>query len=107
MNFENLPDNIDELKKIILKSAEEIQLLKDTILLLQRKKYAPSSEKNPNQRFGQILFNLAINQFKNSCNNENELRDIYNDSDEQILERINTRMKLFELQAKENINKNS
>ena len=65
------------------------------------------SEKNPNQRFGQILFNLAINQFKNSCNNENELRDIYNDSDEQILERINTRMKLFELQAKENINKNS
>lgn len=65
------------------------------------------SEKNPNQRFGQILFNLAINQFKNSCNNENELRDIYNDSDEQILERINARMKLFELQAKENINKNS
>ena len=65
------------------------------------------SEKNPNQRFGQILFNLAINQFKNSFNNENELRDIYNDSDEQILERINTRMKLFELQAKENINKNS
>ena len=65
------------------------------------------SEKNPNQRFGQILFNLAIYQFKNSCNNENELRDIYNDSDEQILERINTRMKLFELQAKENINKNS
>ena len=65
------------------------------------------SEKNPNQRFGEILFNLAINQFKNSCNNENELRDIYNDSDEQILERINTRMKLFELQAKENINKNS
>ena len=65
------------------------------------------SEKNPNQRFGQILFNLAINQFKNSFNNENELRYIYNDSDEQILERINTRMKLFELQAKENINKNS
>ena len=33
--------------------------------------------KNPNQRFGQLLFNLDINNFKND---KNEITDIYNDS---------------------------
>ena len=65
------------------------------------------SENNSNQRFGQILFNLAINQFDNSCNEENKLRDIYNDSDEEILERVKKQLQLFELQKKTNINKNS
>ena len=65
------------------------------------------SENNSNQRFSQILFNLAINQFDNSCNEENKLRDIYNDSDEEILERVKKQLQLFELQKKTNINKNS
>lgn len=48
-------------------------------------------EKNPEQRFGQALHNLNINQFANqedpSCANHN-LRDIYNDSDSKIINRI-------------------
>ncbi len=49
---------------------------------------------NPNQRFGQILFNLDINQFKT---NKNELKDIYNDLDEEILERIKQRLEKLNL----------
>ena len=56
----NLPDNINELKKLFVKTIQEnqqiiqnkdheIQSLKDIILLLQRRKYAPTSEKNPHQ----------------------------------------------------------
>ena len=45
---------------------------------------------NPNQRFGQILFNLNINEFKEDSE---EIRDIYNDSDKKILERIQSRIK--------------
>ena len=44
---------------------------------------------NPNQRFGQILFNLNINEFKKDSE---EIRDIYNDSDKKILERIQARI---------------
>lgn len=45
--------------------------------------------KNPNQRFGQLLFNLDINNFKND---KNEITDIYNDSDEEILNRMKERL---------------
>ncbi len=45
---------------------------------------------NPSQRLGQIIFNLDINQFDK--NKEFILRDIYNDSDEEILKRIKERL---------------
>ena len=48
-------------------------------------------ENNPEQRFGQALFNLKINQFEESTNNDvlaPQLRDIYNDSDSEIILRI-------------------
>ena len=44
---------------------------------------------NPNQRFGQILFNLNINEFKKDSE---EIRDIHNDSDKKILERVQSRI---------------
>ena len=44
---------------------------------------------NPHQRFGQILFNLNINEFKKDSE---EIRDVYNDTDKNILERIQTRI---------------
>ncbi len=47
-------------------------------------------KENPNQRFGQILFNLNINEFKKDSE---EIRDIHNDSDKKILERIQSRIK--------------
>lgn len=46
--------------------------------------------KNPDQRFGQILFNLNIT---NSEKDSIELRDIYYDSNEEILKRIKKRVK--------------
>ena len=49
---------------------------------------------NPNQPFGQILFNMDINQFKT---NKNELKDIYNDLDEEILIRITKRLEKINL----------
>ena len=51
------------------------------------------------QRFGQALFNLGINEFVNKMepmNPNNRLRDIYNDSDEVILERIKTQINRFD-----------
>jgi hypothetical protein len=48
-------------------------------------------EKNPEQRFSQALFNLSINQFSNQENPEEIkflLRDIYSDSDEDVIKRI-------------------
>lgn len=49
---------------------------------------------NPNQPFGQILFNLDINQFKT---NKNELKDIYSDLDGEILKRIIKRLEKLNL----------
>lgn len=49
-------------------------------------KYA---NENPNHRFGQIIFNLNINQFDENI--DGKLMDIYNDSDEEILKRIKQR----------------
>lgn len=48
---------------------------------------------HPSMRFGQALFNLGINQFANQVNPILEghlMKDIYNDTDTQILERIKT-----------------
>jgi hypothetical protein len=48
----------------------------------------------PTERFGQILFNLDINQFKDRDNPESTnflYRDIYGDSSEEILKRIKER----------------
>jgi hypothetical protein len=50
-----------------------------------------SMEKNPELRFGQILFNLGINEFVDMANPEKGghlFRDIYNDTDIDILNRI-------------------
>ncbi|MEO3405169.1 hypothetical protein AAFN85_14775 [Mucilaginibacter sp. CAU 1740] len=55
-------------------------------------------EKYPTQRFGQLLFNLNINQFSDKDNPENQkfrLRDIYNDESEVILQRIKERSARF------------
>ena len=48
-------------------------------------------EANPQARFGQALFNLNINQFEDQQDPSRKgflLRDIYNDSDQKILNRI-------------------
>lgn len=49
----------------------------------------------PTERFGQLLFNLDINQFKDRDNPESAnflYRDIYGDSSEEILKRIKERI---------------
>lgn len=53
------------------------------------------SSKNPEQRFTQILFNLNINQFKEKDFTEG-FRDNYNDLDQNVLERVQERLKFFE-----------
>lgn len=50
--------------------------------------------KFPEQRFGQMLFNLDVNQFKKETE---ELRDIYNDSDDEILKRMTERLEKLKL----------
>jgi len=48
---------------------------------------------NPNLRFGQILFNLGVNKFNNQIEPEKDnylLKDIYNDTDSEILNRMLT-----------------
>lgn len=58
-------------------------------------------EKNPSQRFGQALFNLNVNQFQETTDLRNpnyNLRDIYNDADLEIMERIKNRLNLIEAQ---------
>ena len=47
-------------------------------------------KENPNQRFGQILFNLNINEFKKDSE---KIRDIDKYSDKKILERVQSRIK--------------
>ena len=63
---------MNETKKEILKMIEEFL------------------NENPNQRFGQALFNLNVIEFQNDSE---EIRDIYNDLDEEILLRLKTRIK--------------
>jgi hypothetical protein len=50
-------------------------------------------DQNPSQRFCQAIFNLGINEFKQ--NEEYQLRDIYNDSDSEILKRIDKRLEFI------------
>jgi len=59
-------------------------------------------EKHPDQRFGQALFNLGINQFKdqNLERIDYSLRDIHNDNDNKIIKRIEFQLSWFNLQAK-------
>lgn len=69
------------------------QFNKEIINLLT--KYA---DENPSQRFGQILFNLDINQFKDKLDPSKDnhlLRDIYSDLSEDILERVNDRISML------------
>ena len=54
-------------------------------------------DQNPSQRFGQAIFNLGINEFKQ--NEEYQLRDIYNDSDSEILKRMDKRLESFNKQS--------
>ena len=54
-------------------------------------------DQNPSQRFAQAIFNLGVNEFKQ--NEEYQLRDIYNDSDSEILKRIDKRLELFNKQS--------
>jgi hypothetical protein len=56
---------------------------------------AAYAEKNPTQRFGQILFNLNINQFKDQENPSNanyQIRNIHGDSSEYVLSRVKDRI---------------
>lgn len=50
---------------------------------------------NHDIRFGQTLFNLDINQFKNHKNPDEGMRDIHGDKDDKIIERIKTRLNQF------------
>ena len=58
-------------------------------------------EKNPSLRFGQALFNLGVNQFQETTDPRNpnyNLRDIQNDHDLDIIERIKNQLIWFESQ---------
>ena len=81
MQIDKLPDNINELKKLFVKTIQEnqqivqnkdqeIQSLKDIILLLQRKKYAPTSEKNPHQ--SEMFNELEATQIDDADSAEDE-----------------------------------
>jgi hypothetical protein len=55
------------------------------------------------QRFGQAIFNLGINQFVNRedpAKENHRIRDIHSDKDEKILERIKSQLEWFEEQRK-------
>lgn len=58
-------------------------------------------KKHPDQRFGQALFNLRVNEFKNFENPSElnyEIRDIHNDKDSDVIIRIESQLEWFELQ---------
>ena len=60
-------------------------------------------EYDPELRFGQALFNLKINEFQKSTDPRNpnyNLRDIHNDNDADILKRIKSQLKWFDLQRR-------
>ena len=64
-----------------------------TIILEKIKTYL---EQHPTQRFGQAIFNLGINEFKEK--EKFQLRDIYNDNDSEIIKRIEKRLDWFNSQ---------
>lgn len=56
-------------------------------------------EQKPDQRFGQALFNLNINEFQKTTDPRNQnyiIRDIHGDNDFDIIERIKTRLNLID-----------
>ena len=58
-------------------------------------------EDNPDQRLSQALFNLGVNIFvdpENPSSADYRLRDIYNDTDAQVLSRIKERLLWFDNQ---------
>jgi hypothetical protein len=60
-------------------------------------------EKNPDQRFGQAIFNLRINEFQNNTDPKNpnyNLRDIHNDADSDIIARIKNQLIWLDSQSK-------
>ncbi len=62
-------------------------------------------ENHPDQRFGQAIFNLGINEFQKTTDPRNpnyNLRNIYNDSDSEINKRIERQLEWFDLQKKVN-----
>jgi len=62
-------------------------------------------EKNPDQRFGQALFNLRINEFQKTVDAKNpnyNLRDIHNDDDQEIVNRIRKQLEWFNFQKEVN-----
>lgn len=59
----------------------------------------------PQQTFGQALFNLGINEFqedKHSKNSNYKIRNIHNDKDVEIIDRIERQLEWYELQKKVN-----
>lgn len=70
-------DKLKSLKESV--SNESLEILK---------KIQDYLEENPSIRFGQALFNLGINEFDTTNKRNPFLRDIYNDSDSAILNRI-------------------
>lgn len=62
-------------------------------------------ENHPDQRFGQALFNLGINEFQKTTDpkiSNLDIRNIHNDNDTEIIKRIQKRLEWFELQKKVN-----
>ena len=60
-------------------------------------------EHHPDQRFGQALFNLGINEFQKTTDQRNpnyDIRNIHNDNDCEILKRIERQLKWFDIQKR-------
>ena len=60
-------------------------------------------EQYPDQRFGQAIFNLGINEFTNKNQPEKDdykIRDIHSDQDITIIERIKSQLEWFEKQKR-------
>ncbi len=58
---------------------------------------------NPNLRFGQVLFNLGINQFmtpENPSETNYKIRDIHGDKDSEIVERIKKQKEWIEFEQR-------
>ena len=56
---------------------------------------------HPDQRFGQAIFNIGVNEFLNKVDPEKDdfrIRDIYNDQDSDIINRIKSQLEWFEKQ---------
>lgn len=58
-------------------------------------------KRHPDQRFGQALFNLRVNEIKNFDNpseSNYEIRDIHNDKDFDIITRIESQLEWYKIQ---------